>query len=227
MRYIMKKYRVTKESIMIDGEPVYRIKALKSFGNVKKGDLGGFVDDEDNLSQEGDCWIYGDAAVYGGGCLYDNAQVSDNVRVFGNAELFDNTRISGNARIYDESIVRGNANISGDVQIYHEAHISGDACVSGDTEIYVDTYIEDDAVISSDNDMYVVTNLYVPFTTEGSSVLTFFRCKDNTVKFTFRGKSGNIEEFFNIFNFNGPGSEMVNQFFKEQIDNAKKQFGLS
>lgn len=212
---------------MIDGEPVYRIKALKSFGDVKKGDIGGFVDDEDNLSHEGNCWIYGDAAVYGGGCLYDNACVSDNVRVFGNAELFDDARASGNARIYDESIVRGNSQISGDVQIYHEAHVSGNACISGDTEIYVDTYIEDDALISSNDDMYVVTDLYVPFTTEGSSVLSFFKCKDNTIKFTFRGKTEVIGKFFSIFNFSGPGTEMLNKFFEEHINNAKKQFGLS
>ena len=38
---------------------------MEVFGNVKKGDLGGWIEKEDNLSQEGDCWVFGDAWVYG------------------------------------------------------------------------------------------------------------------------------------------------------------------
>lgn len=40
-------------------------RALKDFGNVKKGDIGGFVESEDNLSQDDDCWIYDNAVVCG------------------------------------------------------------------------------------------------------------------------------------------------------------------
>ena len=47
------KYELTKES---KGN-LFRIKALKDFGNVKKGDLGGFIEKTDNLSQEGNCWV--------------------------------------------------------------------------------------------------------------------------------------------------------------------------
>jgi hypothetical protein len=50
-------------------ENLYRVVALKDFGNVKAGDIGGWVESEHNLSQEGDCWVYGDAYV----C--DDAQV--------------------------------------------------------------------------------------------------------------------------------------------------------
>ena len=42
---------------------LYRIKALKDFNDVKSGDLGGFVDSENNLSHEGNCWIYDSAVV--------------------------------------------------------------------------------------------------------------------------------------------------------------------
>ncbi len=42
-----------------------RIMACKDFGDVKKGDIGGFVLYINNLSQEGDCWIYDDAIVVG------------------------------------------------------------------------------------------------------------------------------------------------------------------
>ena len=76
----MKKYELTDETIEVYGTALHRIKALKDFGNVKKGELGGYVESERNLSQEGNCWVYGNAEVY------DNAEVCGNAKVFGNAD---------------------------------------------------------------------------------------------------------------------------------------------
>ena len=52
-----KKYKLTEETINVYGITLYRIEALKDFGNVKKGDKGGFIEKEDNLSQYRNCWI--------------------------------------------------------------------------------------------------------------------------------------------------------------------------
>ena len=52
-----KKYKLTEETINIANKTLYRIEALKDFANVKKGDKGGFVEKEENLSQSGDCWV--------------------------------------------------------------------------------------------------------------------------------------------------------------------------
>ncbi|WP_375610885.1 MULTISPECIES: hypothetical protein [unclassified Bartonella] len=38
---IKKKYKLTDETIKIDGITLYRIRALKDFDDVKEGDLGG------------------------------------------------------------------------------------------------------------------------------------------------------------------------------------------
>ena len=46
-------------------EKGFRIRALRDFGYVKTGDIGGFVESERNLSQDGDCWVSGNAQVYG------------------------------------------------------------------------------------------------------------------------------------------------------------------
>lgn len=54
---------------------LFRIIALKNFRLVAKGQLGGLIEDEKNLSQEGDAWISG------------NARVSGDARVYGNADL--------------------------------------------------------------------------------------------------------------------------------------------
>lgn len=47
------------------GKTLYRIKALVQFGNVNAGDLGGWIEKEENLSQSGNAWVYGNARVYG------------------------------------------------------------------------------------------------------------------------------------------------------------------
>ena len=54
------KYKLT-ETRNEDG--LYQIRALKDFGNVKVGDLGGWIEKEANLSQQGNAWVSGNALV--------------------------------------------------------------------------------------------------------------------------------------------------------------------
>lgn len=61
----MKKYELTTECKEFLGRKLYRIKALTSFSDVKEGDLGGWIEKEENLSQEDNAWVYDDAMVYG------------------------------------------------------------------------------------------------------------------------------------------------------------------
>ena len=77
----MKKYELTSDTKIVFGHILYRIKALSSFGCVSAGDLGGFLESEKNLSQNGDAWVYGDAEVYGDAWVYGDA------RVYGDAEV--------------------------------------------------------------------------------------------------------------------------------------------
>ena len=46
-----KKYELTDETMEWEGHTLHRIKALRDFNDVKAGDLGGWVESEDNLSQ--------------------------------------------------------------------------------------------------------------------------------------------------------------------------------
>lgn len=62
----IKKFELTTETKIVSGTKYFRIKALISFGNVKAGDLGGWVEKEENLAQvSGNAWVYGDAWVSG------------------------------------------------------------------------------------------------------------------------------------------------------------------
>ena len=88
----MKKFELVAEmSKEFFGRKLFRIRALISFGNVEKGDLGGWVEQETNLDQDGNAWVYGNAQVYG------NAWVSGDARVYGNAWVSGNARVFGDA----------------------------------------------------------------------------------------------------------------------------------
>jgi len=55
------KYKIrTDISKIFRGKTIYRIEALKDFGDVKKGDLGGWIEKEFFLSEKGNCWVYDD-----------------------------------------------------------------------------------------------------------------------------------------------------------------------
>ena len=86
----MKKYELTNEIIEFRGRKLYRIRAMVDFGDVKAGDLGGYIESEENLSQEGLCWVCGTAWVCG------------NAKVYGDAWVCGNARVSGDARIYGD-----------------------------------------------------------------------------------------------------------------------------
>jgi hypothetical protein len=93
----MKKFELTTDFIIRDGVKLFRIRALIDFGIVKPGELGGFIEKEENLSQGGDAWVSGNARVYGNAQVYGNARVSGNAQVSGNARVSGNAQVSGNA----------------------------------------------------------------------------------------------------------------------------------
>ena len=94
----MKKYELlVDDTITFFGVQLFRIKALISFSGIEKGELGGYVASEKNLSQSGNAWVYGDARVYGNAWVYGDARVSGNAWVYGDAEVYGNAWVSGNA----------------------------------------------------------------------------------------------------------------------------------
>lgn len=147
-----RKYEFTDEAKVMDGQfTVRRIRALKtfkvrkSFANeqddfnseptmitINKGDLGGWVQSEENLSQEGNAWVSENAVVYHG------AKVKDNAHVYGNAIVHESATIEECALIY------GNANIHNVSPIGDEAEVCGNAdvrideygCIGGKVKVY-------------------------------------------------------------------------------------------
>ena len=123
-----KKYEFTGETKteVLFGKTVvfHRIKALISFGTVNAGELGGWIESENNLDESGDAWVRGNAHVSG------NARVSGNAWVFGNAQVDGNARVRGNARVSGNAQVHGNARVRGNALVYGDAQVDGNAQVT-------------------------------------------------------------------------------------------------
>ena len=60
-----KKYELTDETQQWNGRTLYRIRALADFEDVKAGDLGGWIEKEENLSYDDNAWVCGNARVCG------------------------------------------------------------------------------------------------------------------------------------------------------------------
>ena len=150
----MEKFELVKEdSIEVDGHKLFRIRALKDFDNIKVGDLGGYVEHEYNLSQYGNCW------VYGADCnVYENGSVIQNAKVFGSCDIYGYATIGGNANLIggvigtlDEYI---NQFKESRLRVFGEAKISGDAVITDVASIYGKVYINDKCSVYGDAEIY-------------------------------------------------------------------------
>ena len=147
-----KKYKLTDETMTIYGRTLYRIEALRDFSDVKKGDKGGYIEKEENLSQNSNCWVYDDAMVYGTARVYDNAKVYDYAEVYDKAWVYGNAEVFNNAQVYCNALVIDNARVYGKAEVYHNARIFGNARIYGNAEI------RGDAEIASNSDYIVFKN---------------------------------------------------------------------
>ena len=131
------KYEILKdEFIEFDDRKLYRIKALKDFRDVRKGTVGGYIEYEQNLSQQGNAWIYDDAQVYG------DARVSGNAWVCGSAWVSGNARVSDDARVYGNNAVVWFSNVgteNGTLTVYcgKDGLIATRGCFTGSVEEFL------------------------------------------------------------------------------------------
>lgn len=190
----MKKYELTSEYVEFDGRKLYKIKALKSFYlcglTVKAGALGGYVEKEENLSQEGNAWIHGNAYVYDNAYVRDNAYICEEAWIHGNAEIKNEAWIHGNAEISGNAKVKDEAEVYGDAEVCDNAEIRDNAKILGDAQIQGVVNISQDARICSDEDYAAVQGFRTKF-----KFATFYRTKDEKVMVYCGDFNGNLEGF--------------------------------
>lgn len=99
----MKKYKLLKDDFVeiIHNHKkkrkykLYRIQALRDFYRVEEDSLGGYIESEDNLSHEEDCWVYS-------GCVYGNSKITGSAKI--KCKEIVNSQIGGNSDITSPSI---------------------------------------------------------------------------------------------------------------------------
>jgi UDP-3-O-[3-hydroxymyristoyl] glucosamine N-acyltransferase len=135
---VEKKYELlANEVVAVRGQRVYRVRALRDFGDVKVGQLGGYIKSEANLSHEGNAWVGDDAKVFDRAVVFGDAQVADEALVFGDARVGDQAlvykfaQVYGRARIYCDAQVLDNARVFGDAQIGGQSLIGNHSLVGG------------------------------------------------------------------------------------------------
>ena len=160
----MAKYILTTQTKECNGKTLYRIQATKDFCYVKTGQLGGYIEKEENLSQYGDCWVHHDACLNDNAYVDGNSIICDNAKVHGNARVhnsyvggfssigedvvlvdkvcvMENSQLFGQAKLYSGVIVTNNAKVYGHAAIY------GDVRIKDNCEVFGDAIINDNAVI--------------------------------------------------------------------------------
>ena len=131
-----KKYEITDITMEFGERTLYRIRALKDFANVKKGDLGGWVSSENNLSQEGNCWIYNEA------------------KCMDNAKMYNNSTMHDYSEMYDYSIMRGDSEMHSYTEMHDYSIMYGYSKMCGNSKMYDDSKMFDDSAMYDCSEMY-------------------------------------------------------------------------
>jgi hypothetical protein len=109
-----KQYELTKNITQLPcGTILHRIRAIRDISkDVTAGTLGGWVESEHNLSQNGTSWIYGEAKCYGQG------RVSKKAMLYGEASVYGKGYVTDSARVGGTTIIRGCCEIGEDSWLY-------------------------------------------------------------------------------------------------------------
>jgi hypothetical protein len=105
---------VAHDWVLAGTRRLFRIRAVRDFGGVRRGELGGYIEGEANLCHEGDCWVHDVAQVYGPGAV-----VRGNARARGESWVLG--RVEDDAEVCDLAIVRAGARIGGRTVLLSDA----------------------------------------------------------------------------------------------------------
>lgn len=150
-----------------------RIRALVRVNEqVEAGTLGGFVESEANLSQDGGCWIYdkaiccGEAVVEKEAGMFDGTLARDSALVTGDACLFDRAAAEGqccirSGEIKDRARVAGDAVISESILDGLSPLIAGDSHVYGEVRgrfVVKDLVLPGEKLVNPTADLFILEN---------------------------------------------------------------------
>lgn len=112
-----------------------RIRAIRDFGDVLSGSLGGFLEKEENLSHEGDCWVYDNAIVRDDAQVLDHAKLKGSSIMFGRSTLEERATVSGKCALSGFSQVTGSSRLGGEIEVHGNATVTGTSSLFGNIKV--------------------------------------------------------------------------------------------
>ena len=237
-----KKYELTDETMNLSKDvTLHRIRALIDVReDVKKGDIGGWIQEEVNLDQDDTSWVYDNSMVFNRGRVLGNATVKNN------SVVYDGAIVQGDTYI-EYTKAYGNTNIRDNVKCldYNDLHNvdARDNSVLTRANLY-DVMITDNATVTDSkvNNAIIIENavidlechdlLYKPFidlynnkiggeahirNDEDFISLHSGGLKDISI---YKTKGGEIEIFIGEPEFDGYQGNLSG--FKDYINSSKK-----
>ena len=208
------KYELTDETKIFFGRTLHRIKATKDFEDVRAGELGGWIEKEENLSQDGNCWVDGNAWVSG------NASVWGNARVGGSALVGGSAQVSGSAQVGGSALVGGSAQVGGNARVSDSARVGGNAWVGGNARVWGSAWVSGNASVWGKNHVLRIS----PIGSRDDTV-TFMRTKDHKIAVSVGCFYGSVDEFERAV-LETHGNNEHAQAYKLAIELAKLRIDL-
>ena len=162
---------------------VTRIVALKDFSNVKKGEIGGFVSNENNLSQYGDCWLYGNSKMFGNCKMFDNSkmfgysEMHDYSEMHNNSEIHNNSKMHDNSKMFGYSKMHGYSKMDNNSEMHDNSKIFGNSKIDNNCKIFGNSKIKS-VILSNSYECFNIS--YLKYNLTITKDLVFGGCKTFT-----------------------------------------------
>lgn len=221
---------------------------------VKKGELGGYVEKEENLSHEGGCWIFEDAEVR------DSGRVEGNARLVGRSLVRDNAIVKGYSCLSASAYVWGNAVLDGCTQMKGLVSIGGNSRTNGYVSINGNSQVRGDSVLDGNiflngtvvvenakitNNVHLCGQYRVSFDIDGNKGIAAYRTTESINKSnTFLDEydtfeylvASTVEDIWSFYGFRGTGEELIQyveknypastEYYRNLVEYHKKQYSL-
>lgn len=235
------KYEFTGKTRICRGVTMHQIRAVQSFGAVKAGDIGGWIESEQNLSHNGACWVseyatvLGDAQVSHDAYISGSAIICEKARIMHRAKVMESACVDGCAIVMDNALIQGNAYIGEKARIINRARVMesafiggyaivmGHALIQGSAHVLDNTYIGGYAII--DGRAIIYENEHIDLDaliTKKSDIFSISHIESMVDKTTFfRCQDGSVKLTCGCFK--GTIEEFLDKVKKTHKDNKYAQ----
>lgn len=267
---LVKKNTKTVRNYNNEEVTLYQIRALRDFtcpykinsgsgGSlittlIKKGQLGGWVEKEDNLSHEGGCWIFEDAEVRDNARVEGNARVVDRALVKDDAIVKGYSCLSGNAYVYGNAVLDGCTHMKGLVSIGGNSKTNGYVSINGNSQVDGDSVLDGRIFLNGTvvvenvkitNNVHLCGQYRVSFDVDGNKGIAAYRTTESINKSntsldehdTFEYLvASTVEDIWSFYGFRGTGEELIQyveknyptstEYYRNLVEYHKKQYSL-